>query len=129
MLYINTTSASPESIQYSDQVSLDKVQPIILRVDPASGKVLWRVERIGDECYLAGKYIYVTRTQTPSGIVALTSPGSARTNFRVYRLNPKNGQQVWEYYREGRPVSLDFHNNEILFQFNDKIEVLKFLSL
>jgi outer membrane protein assembly factor BamB len=130
MLYVTTTSASPESIQYSEQVNLsDKVEPIILKVDPANGKVLWRVEKIGDDCYLSGKYVYFTKTRAPSGLIALTSHTVAPTNFRVYRFNPRNGKQVWEYYREGSPSSLDFHDNAILLQFPDRIEVLKFLAL
>jgi outer membrane protein assembly factor BamB len=129
-LYVTTTSASPESIQYSEQVNLaDKVEPIILKVDPSNGKVLWRVEKLGDECYLAGKYVYFTKTRAPSGLIALTSHTIAATNFRLYRFNPRNGKQVWEYYREGNPSSLDFHDNAILFQFPDRVEVLKFLAL
>ena len=130
MLYVTTTSASPESIQYYQQVNLsDKVMPIILKVDPANGKVLWRVEQTGDECYLSGKFVYITRTRTPAGLMALTSHSIASTNFRLYRLNPRNGKPMWEYYREGDPSSVDFHDNAILFQFPDRVEVLKFLAL
>jgi hypothetical protein len=130
MLYVTTTSAGPESIQYSEQVNLsDKVEPIILKVDPANGKVLWRVEKTADDCYLSGKYVYFTKTRAPSGLVALTSHTVAATNFRLYRFNPRNGKQVWEYYREGSPSSLDFHDNAILLQFPDRVEVLKFLAL
>jgi len=130
MLYVTTTSAGPESIQYSEQVNLaDKVEPIILKVDPSNGKILWRVEKLGDECYLSGKYVYFTKTRAPSGLMALTSHGSAPTTFRLYRFSSRNGQQVWEYDREGHPTSLDFHDNAILFQFPDKVEVLKFLAL
>ncbi len=129
LLYVTTTSANPESIRYSEQVSLEKVEPIIVKVDPVTGRPLWRVEKVGDQCYLAGKYVYITRAQTPAGLVALASGGAAATSFRLYRLNPRNGKQLWEYYRSGGPGSLDFYDNEILFQSSDKLEVLKFLSL
>ena len=127
-LYVNTTTASPESIQYSDQVSLDKVEPVIVKVDPANGKSLWTLEKVGDECYVAGKYLYTTRTRAPSGLMTLTK-GSVSSTFHLFRLNPRNGKQMWDYLREGFPGSVDFCDNEILFQFDDRLEVLKFLSL
>lgn len=133
MLYVATTSASPESIQYYEQVSMDRVEPIIVKVDPATGRALWRVEKLGDECHLSGKYVYLTRSQV-SGLDVIASMskggrGGVPTNFRLYRLNPRTGAQLWECYRPAHPSRLDFHNNEILFQFHDKLEVLKFLAL
>jgi hypothetical protein len=133
MLYVATTSAGPESIQYYEQVNMDRVEPIIVKVDPDTGLPLWRVEKVGDECHLSGKYVYLTRAQTSGldAIVSMSKGGGGRvsTSFRLYRLNPKNGQQLWECYRPTHPSQLDFHNNEILLQFHDKLEVLKFLSL
>jgi len=130
MLYVTTTTAGPESIQYSEQVNLsDKVEPIILKVDPANGKILWRADKVGESCHLSGKFIYTTKTQAPPGLVALTSHSTLATNFHLFRLNSRNGKQVWDYSREGRPISLDFHDKEILIQFNDRIEVLSFLAL
>ena len=35
-----------------------------MRIDPRSGKVLWRAERIGDQCFTSGKFVYATRVQT-----------------------------------------------------------------
>jgi outer membrane protein assembly factor BamB len=129
MLYISTTTASPESIQYSDQVSLDKVDPVIVKVDPTNGKALWHLEKVGDECYVAGKYLYSSRAIVPGGLMTMIGKGTSSTTFHLFRLNPRNGKQVWDYIREGFPGSVDFCENQILLQFNDRLEVLKFLSL
>ena len=133
MLYVATTSAGPETIQYYEQVSMDRVEPIIVKVDPATGRALWRVEKVGDECHLSGKYVYLTqaRISTLDVIASMPKGGGSRvpTSFHLYRLNPKNGQQLWECYRPTHPSRLDFHNNEIMLQSHDKLEVLKFLSL
>jgi outer membrane protein assembly factor BamB len=133
MLYVATTSAGPETIQYYEQVSMDRVEPIIVKVDPATGRALWRVEKVGDESHLSGKYVYLTQARISALDVIASMPkgGGSRvpTSFHLYRLNPKNGQQLWEYYRPTHPSQLDFHGNEILLQFHDKLEVLKFLSL
>jgi outer membrane protein assembly factor BamB len=110
----------------------NKVEPIIVKVDPATGRVLWRVEKVGDKCYLAGKHLFVTRTQVSNlDMISALSKGGGNipTNFRLYRLNPRNGKEVWEFYRPSHPMAMDFRDNEILFQFNDKLEILKFLSL
>jgi outer membrane protein assembly factor BamB len=131
MLYVTTTSAGPETIQYYEQVSMDRVEPIVVKVDPATGRALWRVEKLGDECHLSGKYVYLTKSQV-SGldvIASMSKGGGVPTHFRLYRLNPKNGKQLWECYRPAHPSQMDFHDNEILFQFRDKLEILKFLSL
>ncbi|HTS20063.1 MAG TPA: PQQ-binding-like beta-propeller repeat protein [Verrucomicrobiae bacterium] len=129
MLYVITTSASPESIQYSDQVSLDRVDPVILKVDPATGKVLWRLDKVGDECYVAGKYLYSTRAHAPSALMTLNARGPVVGTFHLVRLNPRNGKPMWDYSREGSPGAVDFYGNSILFQFNDRLEVLRFLAL
>ncbi|HXI85520.1 MAG TPA: PQQ-binding-like beta-propeller repeat protein [Verrucomicrobiae bacterium] len=129
MLYVSTSTASPESIQYSDQVSLDKVDPVIVKVDPANGKALWRLEKAGDECYAAGKYLYSTHVIVPGGLMTMIGKGSSSRTFHLFRLNPRNGKQMWDCTREGSPGSVDFCNNEILFQFDDRLEVLKFLPL
>ena len=63
------------------------------------------------------------------GLVSLVTKQSTPSNLRLYRLNPKNGKQLWDSYRSPAPSHVDFRGNEILFQFNDKLEVLKFLSL
>ena len=98
MLYVATTSAGPESIQYYEQVSMERVQPIIVKVDPATGRALWRVEKIGNECYLSGKYVYLTQARTSAlDVIASMSTGGGRavsTTFHLYRLNPKNGQPL-----------------------------------
>ncbi|HVM60515.1 MAG TPA: PQQ-binding-like beta-propeller repeat protein [Verrucomicrobiae bacterium] len=129
MLYVITTTASPESIQYSDQVSLDRVEPVIVKVDPATGKMLWRLEKIGDECHVAGKFLYSTRTRGPSPLMTINAKGPLTGTFHLVRLNPRNGKQLWDYTRAGSPSAVDFCNNSILFQYDDKLEVLRFLAL
>src|SRR5208283_2794175 len=50
-LYVTSTTASPDSIQFSQQFNLSsKVNPVILKVDATTGRGLWRNEAIGDKC-------------------------------------------------------------------------------
>ena len=61
-LYVTSTTASPDTIQFSQQVDFSsKSGPVILKVDAATGKVLWRTEGIGDQCFVSGKYVYIAK--------------------------------------------------------------------
>ncbi|MEO6036356.1 MAG: B-box zinc finger protein, partial [Verrucomicrobiota bacterium] len=61
MLYVSTTTAAPEDIQYSEQIKItDAAKPIVLKVDPKSGKTLWKSEQYAEGCFLTGKYLYMT---------------------------------------------------------------------
>ena len=74
-LYVTSTTASPDSIQFSQQVSLtSKANPVILKVDAATGRVLWRNEGIGDKCFLSGKFLYAARAAKNP----LMTPGRAQ---------------------------------------------------
>ncbi len=119
MLYVSTTSASPETIRYSQQIDFgNPTQPLVMKVDPASGKILWQIEKIGDRCYVSGKFVYLTSSRG----------GMSETYFRIYRIDPKNGKQLWEYYRPEEPISMDFLDNQILALFPNRLEVLRFFS-
>ena len=131
-LYVATTSASPDSIQYSQQIKLgEKDYPVVLRIDPRSGKVLWRAERIGDQCFTSGKFVYATRVQT-SGLdmmKAAMNGGDVPVHFRLHRVNPGNGAVLWEYYQPRAPRRVDVQKNRILLQFADEVQVVTFLAL
>ena len=131
-LYVATTSASPDSIQYSQQIKLgEKDYPAVLRIDPRSGKVLWRAERIGDQCFASGKFVYATRVQT-SGLdtmKAAMNGGDVPVHFRLHRVKPGNGAVLWEYYQPRAPRRVDVEKNRILLQFADEVQVVTFLAL
>src|SRR6185295_12784101 len=42
MMYVNSTTGSPESIKFSHQININqKSVSVVLKVNPASGKILW----------------------------------------------------------------------------------------
>ncbi|NQU12128.1 PQQ-binding-like beta-propeller repeat protein, partial [bacterium] len=130
-LYVNTTSAGVESIQYSQQVNLrDRTQPVILKVNPATGQVRWKAEDQGSRFLLSGRYLFFTRVQVSAlGLIAAVSKGeSAPEHFRLYRVDPDSGKILWEYYRQVNPSDLAVHQNRILLVFPERLELLQFLS-
>ncbi|MDB6056544.1 MAG: Pyrrolo-quinoline quinone [Verrucomicrobiales bacterium] len=137
MLYINTSSAAPEDIQYSEQIKMDKVDAIILKVDPKSGKTIWKSVNHGQQCFFTGKYLFTTSSfmggmglgnaLRESLEMATTGP----SYFHIYRIDPDNGGLVWEYSnnKDGTPSEIDFQKTKIALNYGDEIRVLKFLQL
>jgi len=141
-LYVTTTSASPETLRNCQQVTVGgDVKAVVMKVDPTTGKVIWQIGRAGDECYITGKFLYVSRAQISHWDImgaVLRGDTSARgeilpsavpEHFRIDRFNPKTGKRVWEYYRKGAPIAQDFQKNRIMLLFPQEIQVLGFYSL
>jgi hypothetical protein len=126
-LYVTSTTASPDSLQFSQQVNLSsKVNPVILKVDATTGGVLWRNEGIGNKCFLSGKFIYAARAaENP-----MISPGEDPVlYFDLCRLSPSDGHTMWDYSQSRHPVQIEVQGNQILLHFRGELQVLKFFSL
>lgn len=120
-LYVNTTTASAEAIDFPKQINIfEKVRPVIMKVDPATGQVLWKISNMTDECVLTGPFVYAARSS--SGLYG------TGTHFNLYRLNPANGKELWHYYQERWPRNTGYHGNHFLLQWKDEVQVLKFLT-
>lgn len=132
MLYVCSTTASPESIQYKNQVDLgNREEPLLLKVHPATGKVIWQVEGLGSKCYFSNGFLYATR-EASSIFEAAGSALSRRpmiTYFQLFRVNPSSGKRMWETMRPSPPNFVEVQANRILLQYNNSVEVLKFFSL
>ena len=126
-LYVTSTTASPDTIQFSQQFNLSsKVNPVILKVDATTGRVLWRNEGIGDKCFLSGKFIYAARAAKNP----LITPGEDPVlYFDLCRLSPSDGHAMWDYSQSHHPVQIEVQENRILLHFRGELQVLKFSSL
>ena len=126
-LYVSSTTASPDSIRFSQQFDPSaRSAPVILKVAAATGKVLWRSEGLGDTCYISGKYVYISRaTESP-----LTGMGEDPIlYFDLYRLNPSDGRVKWDYSQSHLPVQVEVQGKEILLHFPGELQVLRYRSL
>ena len=132
MLYVATTSRGPESIQYSDQVTLrDRPVGVILKVDPSNGKILWKAEGVADQFHLAEPYLYGSHAQF-GRLGVIVAPSSGRNvplSFSLFRINPANGEAVWTYYQAQPPVAVDFQRRTILWLVPGELRILRYLSL
>ncbi len=134
-LYVDSTTAAPEDIQYSDEITFQKAAPDLLKIDSASGKILWQALNLGQECYLSGKFLYTSSVN--QGGVAMANGLAEALNaprqegpiyFHVHRLDPVDGKELWDFYREEAPAELSFQENRFLVRFSDRVQVWKFLT-
>jgi len=128
-LYLDTTSAGPESIQYSQQINLkDRIHPVIVKLAPETGKVLWRIESVGDHALLSGKFLYSTRVS--SSQAALRLEEGPDTHYNLKLLDPATGNEIWNFHRMNQKIiRTEVQDNWIMVQFEDEVVVLKFFSL
>jgi|DewCreStandDraft_2_1066082.scaffolds.fasta_scaffold00050_40 hypothetical protein len=121
VLYVCTTTATVDDLAHPLQVKLlDKPQPLLLKVEADTGRVLWRQARLADRCFPTGSYLYAwwfSRGMSGEG-----------TFFNLYRLDPRTGVPLWHEYTERWPRRLAFHAHRFLVQWEDRIEVREFRS-
>lgn len=134
MLYLNTSTASPESIKYSRQIDISqKTGSVVLKVDPRNGRVLWSAEPGGLVNHVYGKYIFVVQSYMPPESDE-EDWHTVHTGFetppylRVKRLNPRNGHEVWEYFQQRAPLDIAFEKNTIRVVFKKEVQVLQFMA-
>ena len=134
MIYVNTTTAGPESIRYSKQIDLsNQTLSQIIKVDPKTGKTLWTRAGAKHIAYMWKKYIYTTDSaegDDPDGEGMGTISGVSFPAFlRIRRIDAGTGQIVWEHVQKRAPLDMHFHENTIQLMFRNEVQHLKFLML
>jgi len=135
MIYVNSTTAGPDSIKFSRQIDFtQKTGAVILKLDSKSGKILWSAEPGGQINYLSGDFIYTLRWYQPYESDE-EDPYTPATGFeklpymRLKRINPENGTVMWEHFQQRAPLEVRFEDNFISLVFKKEVQVLKFHSL
>ncbi len=135
MIYMNTTTASPDSLKYSNQIDITrKDSAIVMKIEPKTGKVLWKAELGGLVSYCSGKFIYVTHgyhadDDEDSGPYTMDSVMGKESFVSIKRINPKNGRAMWEHVEKRAPFDVQFDQNTIRLVFKKEVEVLRFRTL
>ncbi|MFT4587172.1 MAG: hypothetical protein ACI8QF_001264 [Limisphaerales bacterium] len=126
-LFVNSTTAPVESIQYSEQEYIkDRPKSVLIKVNAKSGKKLWESKQAGQKSRLAGDYLYGTQVSS-SSLRSLTGASPA-DRFKLLRIDPGDGDRIWEKMIEGGQA-IDFNGTRILVQFGGNYRVFKYLTL
>jgi len=127
-VYANSTTATPESIQYSQQIDITrKFMPVILKVEEGTGRVAWKIEGRGWVSHASGKLIYAVESH-PGVEESPLNVGGMKAHVRIYRLNPSDGRMVWEYYQGRYPLDISFHENGFALLFRRQAMLNRFWS-
>ena len=82
--------------------------------------------------YPVGKFIYtyyVNHSGDDSGLADLAGITPTGSYVRIRRINPRNGDIMFDYQQSRAPLNVQFDGNMIQFVFRKEVQVLKFLSL
>jgi len=130
MLYVNTTTASHESLKYSRQIDLSqKVSSVIMKLDSRNGKILWSIPSRGLVNYVSGKLILTAQSTIPDDGEGTDSDEEKIPWMRIRRLNPNTGQQVLDHFQQRAPLDIAFDQNTIRLVFKKEVQVLRFPRL
>jgi outer membrane protein assembly factor BamB len=130
MLYVNTTTADPENIKYSRQIDItQKIDAILLKIDPQTGRTLWSVKPGGFISYLSGKFIYTVQSFDPGDEEGSPTGIQLPAYLKIRRISPADGRVLWDHEQDRAPLDVRFKNNFIELVFKKEVQVLKFLSL
>jgi len=131
MMYVNTTTASPEKIKYSRQIDLaQQASSVVLKVDSRNGRILWTAPQLGLVNYVSGKIVLTVQSYQPDEEDSSTPDTGFETPpyLRIRRLNPGNGHELWEHFQQRCPLDIGFDKSLIRLVFKKEVQVLKFLA-
>jgi len=134
-IYINSTTAGPDRIRFSRQIDIsERVNAVVLKIDPRNGKILWTAEPGGQISHVSGKFIFAINWYQPEeedaeGNLYMPDTGFETPPYmRIKRINPRNGRVMWEHFQQRAPLDVQFEGNIIRLVFKKEVQVLKFLS-
>jgi hypothetical protein len=135
MIYVNTTSATPDNLKYSRQIDVtDKIHPVVLKVEAKTGKTLWRVNNEGTVNYVSGKLVYTAESHPgdddeADGLLGVNTIFHIPAHVRIKRLDAGNGRVLWQHYQPRYPLDVRYDQNSIHLLFKKEVQILKFIYL
>lgn len=130
-LYVATTSAGPEALKFKEGFRLnDRTYPIVLKVEAATGKVLWSFERLADRVVANGGFIYGMRSATSAfeAIGAASENRDPAVTFSLRRLEPTEGKMMWNWSQKGSPRDVAARRNVLLVRNATEVKLLRFAA-
>ena len=135
MMYVNTTTASPDTLKYSRQIDVSqRINSVVLKLDSKTGKTLWTAEPGGLLNYVSGKYIFTVKMYQPEepdedNPRIIHEESRVSPYLRIKRIDPSTGREMWEHFQQRAPLDIEFDKNIIRLVFRKEVQVLKFLAL
>jgi hypothetical protein len=134
MMYVNTTTGSPDDVKYSKQIDVSRSpEAVVMKIEEKTGKIAWKVSPEGFVAYVKGKYIYTLKSNDPDPFDEQDHDETAAAIhlnpfMLLMRMNAADGRILWKYPEERAPLNVQFKDNSIELVFKSSVEVLKYLS-
>ena len=125
VLYVSSANRSAETLQYSQQAAATTL-PLLFKLDPSTGKVLWKVEKYED-CFVSGGNVYVTHeSRNAEDMVnsVFQRSKAIATRFKLYKLSARDGRPQWEWFQPRRPLRIEADKKKVSLLFADELQVL-----
>lgn len=111
----------------------DKAIGVVNKVDSATGKSLWRIEREGAAAYASGKFVYVVDSykgddDSADGVEGMNTIFHVSPYLRIKRVDPGSGRILWHHFQPRFPLDAHFDKNTFQLLFKKEVQLLKFVS-
>lgn len=122
-IYANSTIASG-----------DQAHSVISKLDGATGKTLWRIEREGAIAYASGPFVYALESykgddDAADGVEGFNTVFHVSPYVRVKRIEPASGRVLWHHFQQRFPLDVQLNRNTFQILFKKEAQLLKFISL
>ena len=123
-LYVSSANGKEDEPGYRDE-------PIVLKVDAALGKILWKQLNYGD-CIVTNGQLYVTReTRNAEDMVnaVFDESKAIECRWKIYKLSKRTGEPQWEWFQTRRARHIEGSGRTVGVVFGNELQVLKSIAL
>ncbi len=125
-LYVATDNLSVDALTYSVTEHTDPATASVMKIDAATGKVLWNAQKFQD-VWASGKDVYAFReiinpNDATNRVFDAHSVPEART--KIYKLSRSSGQPIWDWYEPRRPRHVLAYQKSVALLFPSELQVI-----
>lgn len=111
----------------------EKADVGVQKVEGATGKALWKIDREGHASYASGKFLYTFDAY--QGDPGADDPFFVKTIFyvgpfvRIRRVDSSTGNILWNHVQERHPLDVRLDRNTFQLLFRKEVQLLKYIAL
>lgn len=126
-LYVLSENLSVETLTYAGDASVRDSLPIVMRIDPGDGKILWKVEKYQD-LWASGKDVYALReAKNPADMeTQVFDPRKAvEARVKIYKLSRGSGSPLWDWFQPRHPLAAEVQGKNVALLFADELQIIR----
>lgn len=130
-LYAGSTLDGPQTIMKPDPNRQDDPVQAIVKIETATGRVLWQAPHLGTDLFVSGKFLYSqwVGVNLMDKAAAMGGNSDVIASCALSRIDPGSGEILWRRSYKGDPDTINIRGNQLLIQYPRWIEMVKFFSL